>query len=95
MLGRLGMTVDECIQAYRKVAERAFTPKKTPGSMFSGSSSSAFSATALEEAIRDIIKEFCSTPECVARRRNGESTAETCEHGEMEFRDDGKKRCKT
>ena len=31
MLGRLDMTVDDCIKAYRKVGERAFTPKPTTG----------------------------------------------------------------
>ncbi|KAK3933490.1 FabD/lysophospholipase-like protein [Diplogelasinospora grovesii] len=29
ILGRLGISVDECIRAYRKVAQQAFTPKRT------------------------------------------------------------------
>ncbi|KAM0324875.1 hypothetical protein ACHAQA_007841 [Verticillium albo-atrum] len=58
MLGRLGMTVTECIQAYRVMAEKAFTRKRT--TIFPGSSRGAFSATALEEAIRDIIKAHCT-----------------------------------
>ncbi|KAL1978749.1 hypothetical protein VTN31DRAFT_1608 [Thermomyces dupontii] len=29
MLGRLGMSVDECIRAYRKFAQQAFTQKRT------------------------------------------------------------------
>ncbi|KAL8367581.1 hypothetical protein RB599_003459 [Gaeumannomyces hyphopodioides] len=85
MLGRLGMNVDECIRAYRKVAERAFTPKRT--TLFPASPSGAFSAKALEAAIRDTIKEYCVAPECATRRRAGHSTAATCTHSEMELRD--------
>ncbi|KAK2025975.1 hypothetical protein LX32DRAFT_37125 [Colletotrichum zoysiae] len=29
ILGRLGMTVDQCIQADKEVAQQAFTPKRT------------------------------------------------------------------
>ncbi|KAK7397938.1 hypothetical protein QQX98_012692 [Neonectria punicea] len=92
MLGRLGMTVDECIRAYLKMAERAFTRKWT--ALLPASPGGAFSATKLEEAIRDTVKEFCPMSECVARRRADgllqpacESTASTCTHGEVEFRD--------
>ncbi|EJT69191.1 hypothetical protein GGTG_13300 [Gaeumannomyces tritici R3-111a-1] len=85
MLGRLGMSVDECIRAYRKVAERAFTPKRT--TLFPASPSGAFSAKALEAAIRDTIKEYCVAPECATRRRAGHSMAATCTHSEMELRD--------
>ncbi|KAL8383280.1 hypothetical protein RB595_006844 [Gaeumannomyces hyphopodioides] len=85
MLGRLGMSVDECIRAYRKVAERAFTPKRT--TLLPASPSGAFSAKALEAAIRDTIKEYCVAPECATRRRAGHSTAATCTHSETELRD--------
>ncbi|PWI65122.1 hypothetical protein PCL_07421 [Purpureocillium lilacinum] len=84
MLGRLRMTVDECICAYRKMAERAFTPKRT--TFLPASPSGAFSAKALEAAIRDTVKEFCPAAECVARRGAGHSTASTCTHGDAEFR---------
>lgn len=85
MLGRLGMSVDECIRAYRKMAERAFTPKRT--SVLPASPSGTFSATALEAAIRDTVKEFCPASECVAQRDGGQSTALNCTHGEAKFRD--------
>ncbi len=84
MLGRLRMTVDECICAYRRMAERAFTPKRT--TFLPASPSGAFSASALEAAIRDTVKEFCPAAECVAQRGSGRSTASTCTHGETEFR---------
>ncbi|KXX77753.1 Calcium-independent phospholipase A2-gamma [Madurella mycetomatis] len=85
MLGRLRMTVDECIRAYRSMAERAFTPKRM--TLLPASPSGAFSAKALEAAIRDTVKEFYPVAECVARRAGGHSTASTCVHGEAEFRD--------
>ncbi|KGO78332.1 Acyl transferase/acyl hydrolase/lysophospholipase [Penicillium italicum] len=72
MLGRLGMTVDECIRAYRKVAERAFTPKAH--AIIPARLNGAFSAHALEEAIKQTVTEFCTNRECVNRRRNGLST---------------------
>jgi hypothetical protein len=83
MLGRLGMTVDECIRAYGKVAAKAFTPKRT--SIFPASPSGAFSAKALEAAIVQTVREFCVEEECVQRRGHGSTTIETCPHGEMEF----------
>ncbi|KAJ5425195.1 hypothetical protein N7465_000265 [Penicillium sp. CMV-2018d] len=84
MLGRLGMTVDECLQAYRKVAERAFTPKAH--AIIPGRPSGAFSAHALEEAIKDIVTEFCTEKECVNRRQNGLSTT-PCQHSDLSFRE--------
>ncbi|TPX14110.1 uncharacterized protein E0L32_000504 [Thyridium curvatum] len=84
MLGRLKMTVNECIQAYRKLAEQAFTPKK---GRIPYSSHGAFSATALEDAIKQAIRESCVEAECVAQRTRGDSTEKTCPHSEMKFRD--------
>jgi hypothetical protein len=79
------MTVDECIRAYKKVAQRAFTPKRT--SILPAPPSGAFSATQLEAAIKQTVREFCVDPKCVAERAQGKLTIETCLHGEMEFRD--------
>lgn len=85
MLGRLGMSVDECIRAYKKVAQQAFTPKKTR--VLPASPSGAFSAKALEAAIRQTVRDFCTQPECFARRGQVHTTPEACPHGEMAFRD--------
>ncbi|KXJ94832.1 acyl transferase/acyl hydrolase/lysophospholipase, partial [Microdochium bolleyi] len=84
MLGRLGMTIDECIRAYKNVAQQAFTPKTT--SILRKPRSGAFSAKAIEAAIRRTVREFCVEPECVTRRREGQATTETCPHGETLFR---------
>ncbi|KAJ5169056.1 uncharacterized protein N7482_004650 [Penicillium canariense] len=85
MLGRLGMTVDECIRAYRQVAQQAFTPKRT--SVLPPSPTGAFSAKALEDAMKSIVREYCTDIECVARRREGHATAKTCPHDDLIFRD--------
>ncbi|KOS47673.1 hypothetical protein ACN38_g1342 [Penicillium nordicum] len=83
MLGRLGMTVDECLQAYLKVAEHAFTPKAH--AIIPARPRGAFSAHALEEAIKQVVTEFCTEKECVNRRRNGLSTT-PCQHSDLPFR---------
>ncbi|KAH7162472.1 acyl transferase/acyl hydrolase/lysophospholipase [Dactylonectria estremocensis] len=85
MLGRLGMTVDECIHAYKKVAQQAFTPKRT--AIFPASPSGAFSATQLENAIRQTIRDHCVQPECVEQNKRGTTPAETCSHDDVHFRD--------
>ncbi|KAK3313310.1 acyl transferase/acyl hydrolase/lysophospholipase, partial [Apodospora peruviana] len=77
------MSVDESIRAYKKVAQQAFTPKKTR--TFPASPSGAFSAKALEAAIKQTVREFCIQPDCVARRKHNPTTAATCPHEEMAF----------
>lgn len=79
------MTVDECIRAYRNVAQQVFTSKRT--AILPGRPSGAFSATALEEAIKQTIREYCVEAECVARRSQGKQTIESCKHSDMLFRD--------
>ena len=76
MLGRLGLTVSECIRAYRTVAQRAFTPKRLA---LPASPSGAFSATALEAAIKQVVHER----HCV-----GAQCAGDCPHAEVLFRDE-------
>ncbi|KAI5918527.1 FabD/lysophospholipase-like protein [Camillea tinctor] len=77
MLGRLGMAVDECITVYRQVARRAFTPKiRFP---FPCSPGGAYSAKALEMAIKEVIKAQCKESPCKAKNE--------CSHEDMPFRD--------
>ncbi|KAI0467590.1 hypothetical protein F4859DRAFT_506728 [Xylaria cf. heliscus] len=83
MLGRLGMTVDECIRAYDKVAQTAFTPKRVA---FPVSPRGAYSATALEGAIKQTVREFCVESPCVDQRRQGQSTLDSCTHENVGFR---------
>ncbi|KAI1750700.1 acyl transferase/acyl hydrolase/lysophospholipase [Xylaria castorea] len=84
MLGRLGMTVDQCIQAYDRVAQTAFTPKRT--SLIPASPKGAYSAQALEGAIKQTVQEFCVESPCIDQRRQGRSTVESCLHANAEFR---------
>jgi hypothetical protein len=79
------MGVDECIRAYKTVAQQAFTPKKTR--LLPASPSGAFSAKALEAATKQTVRDFCVQPECVARRAQGRRAPEACPHGETAFRD--------
>lgn len=85
MLGRLGMTVNECIREYRKIAERGFTPKLH--AIIPGRPNGAFSAHALEEAIKQTVTEYCTERECVNRRRNGISSTR-CQHADLPFRNE-------
>ena len=78
ILGRLGMTVDECIRAYKKIAQQAFNPKQT--SILPARPPDAFSTKALEAAIKQTVREFCVEVECVTHRRQGHSTVRTCPH---------------
>jgi len=86
MLGRLGMTVDECIQAYRKFAPRAFNPNLTPICFATLMGAfSTFLTKALEARVKQTIREFCTEAECVAQRRQGQTTVKSCPHSEIEF----------
>ncbi|SPO02864.1 uncharacterized protein DNG_05541 [Cephalotrichum gorgonifer] len=87
MLGRLRMTVDECIRAYENVGQAAFTPKQTLSSRLPGPPRGAFSATALENAIKQVVREHCTQPDCVAKRRNAQPTTKSCPHEDLAFRD--------
>ncbi|PQE04446.1 Acyl transferase acyl hydrolase lysophospholipase protein [Rutstroemia sp. NJR-2017a BVV2] len=85
MLGRLGMTIDECVRAYRTVAKKAFTPQHLLS--LPGLPKGAYSAKVLEAAIEQVIKEHCKEADCAAQQTQGISTAETCPHGGKLFRD--------
>jgi hypothetical protein len=76
MLGRLQMSVDECIQKYKKVAKQAFTPRaiwQAPARP-----TGTFSASALEDAIKQVIADQCKEEAC----RGG-----PCQDTGMLFRD--------
>jgi len=77
------MSVEECIRAYKKVAEQAFTPKRQ---LLPASPSGAFSAKALEAAIKQTVRDFCARPECVAARSQNQTTP-ACPHSEIAFRE--------
>ncbi|EWZ28291.1 hypothetical protein FOZG_17997 [Fusarium oxysporum Fo47] len=70
----------------QKVAQQAFTPKRT--SIFPAAPTGAFSAKALEAAIKQIVRERCVESECVSRQSQGLGTVKTCPHGEREFRNE-------
>jgi len=79
------MTVDECIRAYKEVAQEAFTPKRS--TVLPGSPTGSFSTKVLEAAIKKMVRKFCVESECAARRNQGLPTTETCPHSDVEYRD--------
>lgn len=78
------MTVDECIRAYKDVAQQVFTPKVMK--FLPASPAGAFSAQKLEAAVKQTVRGFCTEAECVTRRQQDPPTLETCQHGEAAFR---------
>ncbi|KAI0164298.1 FabD/lysophospholipase-like protein [Hypoxylon sp. FL1284] len=79
MLGRLGMTVEDCIEAYRNLAERAFTPKRRLLSV-PVSPKGAYSALELERAMKEVVKNQCKDEKCF--------DSQTCSHGNEPFCND-------
>lgn len=75
------MSVDACLRAYKKMAEKAFTPK---WAIIPARPGGAFSAKALEEAVKEVIKDQCENEHC---KLNG------CDHDGKLFRD--QECCKT
>ncbi|KAK6951426.1 hypothetical protein Daesc_007961 [Daldinia eschscholtzii] len=79
MLGRLGMTIEDCIDAYRRLAKKAFTPKRRL-SPLPLPPTGAYSAKALEKAIKEVVKTECKDETC--------STWDSCPHENALFRSD-------
>jgi hypothetical protein len=77
MLGRLQMSVDECIREYKEMAKEAFTRKR--GLQFPARPTGAFSASALEKALKTVIAKQCKEEGCSDR---------SCQHTDKLFRDD-------
>ncbi|KAL2890567.1 Vegetative incompatibility protein HET-E-1 [Ceratocystis lukuohia] len=87
MLGRLKMSIDQSITEYKSLASEIFVPEPTPSSTIPAS---AFSATRLEAAIKRMIRNNCTDPNCLPRKSDGHmtSTDTTCPHGDMPLADE-------
>ncbi|KAI1658195.1 FabD/lysophospholipase-like protein [Daldinia decipiens] len=79
MLGRLGMTVEDCINAYKSLAKEAFTPKRRLIHL-PLPPTGIYSAKALERAIEAVVKAQCKDEACVTRG--------ACSHDDVLFRND-------
>lgn len=55
MLGRLEMSVDECIEAYIKLSSQVFNRKHHRAFTVSGKIQARFDTQALEEAVKKIL----------------------------------------
>lgn len=76
------MSVNDSILAYRSVAEKAFTPKHWIS--LPASPKGTYSASALEHAIKRVIKEQCQEENCQGKKAAGE--ANSCTHTDKLFR---------
>ena len=82
MLGRLGMSIEQCIEAYDNLAIKAFTEK--PGLIkFPAPPKGLYSAPALKEALITVIEQHCKEQGC--KRVSPEHPK--CEHANAVFRD--------
>jgi hypothetical protein len=57
MLGKLGMTVDECIHAYRSLSSVIFRKKHIRGRITRGLAPSRYSGSRMRAHVRDLIQE--------------------------------------
>ncbi|KAL2890555.1 Vegetative incompatibility protein HET-E-1 [Ceratocystis lukuohia] len=86
MLGRLKMSIGKSIKEYKSLASKIFIPEPTPSST---TPASAFSAARLEAAIKRMIRNNCSDPNCLQRKTYGRITGtDGCPHGDMLLADD-------
>ena len=63
MLGRLRMSIDQCQEAYLRLFERVFNPRRAPHNALGRAkdflqADGRFDSRELEDAIKEIIKEF-------------------------------------
>ncbi|KAL5627887.1 hypothetical protein BROUX41_002635 [Berkeleyomyces rouxiae] len=84
MLGRLGMSVHDCIQAFGNLMRDAFVSKRN---ILTKSPLGGSSGTKLESALKQMIRNHCIHPACVKDRREKRPTAFICPHEDMSFRD--------
>jgi hypothetical protein len=67
MLGRLHMTIDQCIEAYERLASQIFGDgalQKTADMITNGA---RYSASALESAIKEIVKQYTGNEDTLMR----------------------------
>ncbi|KAL2886234.1 FabD/lysophospholipase-like protein [Ceratocystis lukuohia] len=85
MLGRLGMTVDQSIRAYKKFAQTAFATQQPR--LFQRPWPTTFSDINLENAIKQMIQDSCTQAPCVELRQLDNPAATTCAHEDLIFHD--------
>lgn len=57
MLGRLRMSVEECIEAYIKLSERVFQQKHVSPVTIKGKMKARYSSEELQNAVQEVIQE--------------------------------------
>lgn len=67
MLGRLGMSVEECIDSYVKLSEEVFVKKTRWFTDSHGNIQERYNSQKLEDAIRGVVKQYCSAENALMR----------------------------
>ena len=65
MLGRMRMTVDECIEAYVHLSDRVFRQTHSLPFSFSGKVRGKFDSKALEEAVKEYLSKYSLSEDCL------------------------------
>ncbi|KAL2884645.1 Vegetative incompatibility protein HET-E-1 [Ceratocystis lukuohia] len=86
MLGRLKMSCDDSVREYKSIVKAIFDLEPTLSSTIP---TDEFSATRLEAAIKRMIRNNCTDPNCLQRKTDGHITGtDTCPHEDMLFADE-------
>lgn len=72
MLGRLRMTIDECIATYNELAEEIFASTVFAKIDNASDTGARYSAKALEDAIKKIVKRKTGNPDALMRDPDGD-----------------------
>lgn len=64
MLGRMKMSVEECIEAYIKLADKVFRPTHTMPLSFKGRVREKFDSKALEQAVKQYLTDHSLSEDC-------------------------------
>lgn len=78
MLGRMRLTVDECIAAYEELTPKIFTKVHHRVNLKNAESQGRFDHEALEAGIKSILKKYGFDPEALLKESPGVSTCRAC-----------------
>jgi patatin-like phospholipase/acyl hydrolase len=65
MLGRMGMNIDECIEAYVELSDKVFRLTHSMAMTFTGKVRGRFDSKALEEAVKQYLGKYSLPEDCL------------------------------
>ncbi len=63
MLGKLGMTIDQCIHTYQKLSKEIFGKRHIRGRMTGGLGPTRYSGSRLRRCVRNLVHARCDDPD--------------------------------